>query len=237
MLKFMTSLLSLFPFSWFGSQLFGQTSTINVPFSVDFPFKEGSISSVWKGLPAYPLQKLDEDGREAVTKFQITYSDKGIYVHFYGDEWKITTSAKADFEDLFKGDVYEVFFQPDASKPIYLEYEINANNNELVLLIPNYGGKFLGWTPWKYEGERRIIKNTWLAENPNPAIPYIWHAEIFFPYQIFNPLIQGKPEKGTTWKGNFYRLDYDSGKMVKWAWSPIAKSFHEYAKYGVLVFE
>ena len=85
MLKFMTSLLSLFPFSWFGSQLFGQTSTINVPFSVDFPFKEGSISSVWKDLPSYPLQKLDEDGREAVTKFQITYSDKGIYVHFYGD--------------------------------------------------------------------------------------------------------------------------------------------------------
>jgi hypothetical protein len=55
----MTSLLSLFPFSWFGGQLFGQTPTINVPFSVDFPFKEGSINSVWKGLPVYSLQKLD----------------------------------------------------------------------------------------------------------------------------------------------------------------------------------
>ena len=50
MMKFLTSLLSLFPFSWIGVQLFGQTPTINVPFSVDFPFKEGSISSVWKSV-------------------------------------------------------------------------------------------------------------------------------------------------------------------------------------------
>jgi hypothetical protein len=236
-MRLLASLLPLILSNCFGGELLGQTMEIKIPFSSDFSFSEGKINEIWRDLPHYPLQKLDEDQREARTNFQITYSEKGIYVHFYGDEWIITTTAKADFEDLFKGDVYEVFFQPDASKPIYLEYEINANNNELVLLIPNYGGKFLGWTPWKYSGERKIIKNTWLAENPNPAIPYLWHAEIFFPYQIFNPMIQGKPEKGSIWKGNFYRLDYDTGKMVKWAWSPIAKSFHEYAKYGILVFE
>jgi len=237
MMKLMSSLLSIFPLSWVCGFLYGQTPAISVPFSDDFLFKEKSLSSVWKEVPVHALKKLDDDGREAVTQFQLTYSEKGIYVHFYGDEWKITTSAKADFEDLFKGDVYEVFFQPDASKPIYLEYEINANNHELILLIPNYGGKFLGWTPWKYEGERKIIKNTWLEKNPDQSAPFTWHAEIFFPYQLFNPMIQGKPEKGTTWRANFYRLDYDTGKMVKWAWSPIVKSFHEYAKYGVLVFE
>jgi hypothetical protein len=236
-MKLLTSLFSLFPLSWIGGFLFGQTPAISIPFSADFSFEAGSIHSYWGGLPVYALKKLDEDGREAITQFQITYGEKGIYVHFYGDEWNITTTAKSDFEDLFKGDVYEVFFQPDTTKSIYLEYEINANNHELVLLIPNYGGKFLGWTPWKYEGNRKIIKNTWLVKNPNPAIPLIWHAEIFFPYQIFSPLIQGKPAKGTIWKGNFYRLDYDTGKMVKWAWSPIVKSFHEYARYGVLVFE
>jgi hypothetical protein len=64
-----------------------------------------------------------------------------------------------------------------------------------------------------------------------------WNVELFFPYNLFSPLPNTPPVSGTTWNANFYRLDYDSGKMIKWSWAPIEKSFHEFKKFGQIMFE
>jgi hypothetical protein len=46
------------------------------------------------------------------------------------------------------------------------------------------------------------------------------------------------PKSGTIWNANFCRLDYDSGNMVKWSWSPtIQNSFHELEKFRSMQFE
>jgi len=45
------------------------------------------------------------------------------------------------------------------------------------------------------------------------------------------------PSSGTTWNANFYRLDYDSGKMIKYSWMPIDHSFHEFEKFKPIKFE
>ena len=46
------------------------------------------------------------------------------------------------------------------------------------------------------------------------------------------------PKSGTIWNANFYRLDYDSGNMIKWSWTPtIEKSFHELDKFRAVKFE
>jgi hypothetical protein len=63
-----------------------------------------------------------------------------------------------------------------------------------------------------------------------------WMAECFFPYGLLNPLKPVPPAKGDTWNANFCRLDYDSGKMVKWSWSPVQRSFHEYKVYRAMIF-
>src|SRR6185437_10991697 len=54
------------------------------------------------------------------------------------------------------------------------------------------------------------------------------NKELFFPYGIFSSLQNVPPASGTVWHANFYRLDYDSGSMVKWSWAPIEHSFHEF---------
>jgi len=229
---------SWLPLSWIAASAAAQTlPVLRVPYCQDFPFAEGQVSDRWQAFPEYELKMLDGDSRKPRTHFRIAYSDTGIYVQFTGDEWTISTEARADFEDLFLGDVYEVFLQPDPATPLYLEYEVNARGHELVLLVPNIGGRFMGWTPWKYTGDRKVRKNSWVAENPSGQAPLTWHAELFFPYTLFRPLCQSKPAKGTVWKGNFYRIDYDTGNRVKWAWTPINVSFHEFAKYGTLIFD
>ena len=31
-------------------------------------------------------------------------------------------------------------------------------------------------------------------------------------------------------------MDYDDGKRTQWEWAPVGKTFHEYEKFGDLVF-
>ena len=173
------------------------------------------------------------------TKFKILYSAKGIYVLFNGDDDKISTQYDKDFGDLWKGDVFEVFFHTDPKTPIYFEYEVNHLNKELVLLIPNLNGKSYGWLPWRYEKERSVKKmvNVVGGKNIPDAAITSWSAELFFPYELFRPLGNVPPTSGTVWNANFYRLDYDSKKAMKWAWAPVEKHFHEPGKFRPIKFE
>ena len=204
----------------------------------DFNVTGSGDNASWNKTSWIMLKKLDP-GEDYETKFKILYSSTGIYVLFNGVDKKITTTYQNDFEDLFKADVFEVFFHPDIQVPIYLEYEINQLNKELVLLVPNLDGRANGWIPWHYENAKvtkKMVKVTGGKAAPGENIQS-WSAEIFFPYRLFNPLGNIPPKSGTTWNANFYRLDYDAGPMIKWSWAPIDKSFHEFKKFGTIRFE
>lgn len=204
----------------------------------DFSITGKGSASQWENTEWVSLQKLDP-GENYDSRIKMLYSETGIYVLFYGQDKKINTDYQTDFEDLFMGDVFEVFFHTEPSHPLYFEYEINPLNKELVLLIPNFDGEFLGWIPWKYEDDRKVIKKVDIEGGDMKPFATIdhWTAEMFFPYDLFRPLQNVPPKSGTTWKANFYRMDYDSGKRIKYSWSPIEQSFHEFENFGTLHFE
>jgi hypothetical protein len=83
--------------------------------------------------------------------------------------------------DLWHEDVFEVFLWPDERHPVYFEYEISPLNKELAILVPNFGGQFLGWRPWHYEKERLIRKATSVTGGPRQSHAAIqgWRAEFF----------------------------------------------------------
>ena len=93
-------------------------------------------------------------------KFKMLYSKTGVYVLFSGSDARLTATMKEDFLDLWNEDVYEFFFWTDERLPLYFEYEISPLGYELPILVPNVDGKFLGWRPWHYEGDRKIQKAT-----------------------------------------------------------------------------
>ncbi len=39
-----------------------------------------------------------------------------------------------------------------------------------------------------------------------------WTAEFYIPYALLKPIISGPPVKGSRWRANFYRIDYDHGQ-------------------------
>ena len=205
----------------------------------DFAVSGNGNGAEWNKTSWNPLQKLDEGGEPYTARFKVLYSATGIYVLFNGTDHTITTTYDKDFEELFKADVFEAFMQPDPAMPLYIEYEVNALDKELVLLIPNLNGSVGGWVPWHYEGRKKIIKKVSVTGGtaaPGASIQS-WSAELFFPYPVFNPLQNVPPKSGTIWNANFYRLDYDSGKMIKWAWAPVERSFHEFKKFRPIKFE
>jgi hypothetical protein len=161
-----------------------------------------------------------------------------LYVLFKGQDEKITSPFNNDYDLLYKGDVFEVFFHPDPSSPLYFEYEVSPLNKELVLLISQSNKKFTRWRPFGPE-DKKIIKNVDVgsAQKKSGAKIQGWSAEIFFPYEVLGPMITGAPASGTRWNANFCRLDYDTGRMIKWSWSPIKVSFHEFQSYLPIQYE
>lgn len=209
--------------------------TIPVYGTTDFiPDGKGSHPA-WNKATWHDLQKIDTTATDYTAKFRILYSAEGVYVLMQGTDRIVTSPFDEDFEELYLADVYEVFFHPDPSFPVYFEYEISAKEKELVLIIPNKDGRLTGWQPWRYEGNRKVVKKTSIMQSSKGMTG--WIAEMFFPYRLLSPLLSQPPVAGTVWNANFCRLDYDSGGMIKWSWSPIRRNFHEYGVFRSIRFE
>jgi hypothetical protein len=222
-------------FLGFSTSLFAGGDTLGVQQVTDFVIDGKGSHANWQQGDWVPLTKLDKGADAYHTRFKILYSEKGVYVLFHGIDRKTTSVYMNDFENLFNGDVFEVFFHTDPSTPLYFEYEINAYNKELVLLIPHLDKRVMGWVPWHYNGERKVIKQVDVVREYGHM--QSWTAEMFIPFSLLSPLGNVPAKKGMCWNANFCRLDYDEGNMIKWSWSPIQTSFHEYKKYKTIRFD
>lgn len=176
------------------------------------------------------------------TKVKMLYSETGMYFLFQSDDRKLTATIQKDFGSLFTEDVVELFLWPDSTMPLYFEYEISPLNYELALLVPNINGKFQGWRPLNYEGRiktQHLTTIQWGQKKSNATIKG-WTAEVYIPYGLLSPIVQKPPKSGEKWKANFYRIDYDQG-YTSWSWQKttpkVRGSFHQYQKFGTIIFE
>jgi Carbohydrate family 9 binding domain-like len=212
---------------------------LHVRFTDDFQVSGDGSASAWTKAAWEPLTRRTPAGLPYETRVKVLYSTKGLYVLMDATDKKITATFKDDFENLWTEDVFEVFFWPDERDPVYFEYEISPLNRELPILIPNLGGKFLGWRPWHYDGARKIRKATTAVGGQLVSGGKIdgWKAEIFIPYELLTPLRNVPPKAGTRWRANFYRVDYDDGNTTRWTWSDVGSDFHKFKKFGTVVFD
>ncbi|QVL30561.1 amidohydrolase family protein [Telmatocola sphagniphila] len=205
----------------------------------DFELKGDGSAEAWKKAEWQMLSKRNKDSLPYETKIKVLHSNKGLYVLMEATDEKLTSTITKDFQDLWKEDVFEVFLWPDDRDAMYFEYEISPLGYELPIIIPNLEGRFLGWLPWHYEGARKIRKATSAlgGELKSGAKVTGWKAEFFIPYELMQPLRNVPPKAGTRWRANFYRMDYDNGKTSSWDWSRVGPSFHDFQKFGTLIFD
>jgi len=181
-------------------------------------------------------EELTKKQTQYQTQFKILYSDKGIYCLYKCEDSTISCTLKEDFAALFKEDVVEAFFWPDTSRVIYFEYELSPLNYELPLIIFNDKGNTSGWLPFYYRGQRKTSHAVKINTNKTPAGRFTWTAEFFIPYALITSFKNVPPEKGTQWRANFYRIDYDNGINYS-SWQLTQNDFHDYARFGVIEFD
>jgi hypothetical protein len=204
----------------------------------DFEVTGTGEHAAWKQVEWTPLRRRQPETHPYDTRFKMLYSPTGLYFLMEATDKKLTATMTEDFMDLWNEDVFEVFLWTDERYPVYFEYEISPFNHELPILIPNFGGQFLGWRPWHYERDRATRKATSVIGGPKQSGAAIegWRAEFFFPYALLRPLQNVPPKPGTRWRANFYRMDYDDGKRAQWEWSPVGETFHDFEHFGEIEF-
>jgi len=198
----------------------------------DFELSGDGTNPEWKKADWHDLT-LARSSSAYKSRFKILYSETGIYCLYDCEDKKITAAMTGENLDLWNEDVIEAFFWADQTLPVYFEYELSPLNQELVLMVPNYNGRFLGWIPWHYEGDR-VTRHAVSVKESNGQIER-WYGEFFIPYELMRPMVDSEPKKGDTWRANFYRIDYDD-KQAGWSWMPVQKNFHDYLLFGTLEF-
>ncbi len=213
--------------------------TLAVRSCEDFEVTGLGDHDAWNKAEWTSLNQRGTDPHKYTARFKMLYSQQGLYVLFDGTDTQLTATLEDNFLDLWTEDVYECFFWPDESIPLYLEYEISPLGYELPILVPKTGGKFMAWRPWRYEEEPRIKKRVSATGGPNKSMARVtgWRAEIFIPYEFLKPMQNVPPESGDHWRANFYRIDYDDQQTTQWDWSRVGPSFHQIENFGTLVFE
>lgn len=108
----------------------------------------------------------------------------------------VTTRPFKDFEEIYEGDVFEVFFHPKPDLPQYFEYEINHMEKELILILTRSKGKTVAWSPWNYKNknDKMVKKKVHVSGGKKEIGEKIksWNAELFFPNELFD-LMPGVP--------------------------------------------
>lgn len=239
-MKTIASLSKLILVAVFLLSVMGSTAQINdstilvVKKTKDFTINGNENAVEWSKAEYLELPKRRSGAMDYKTKMKILYSETGIYCLYQCEDKIITSTIKADFEDIYNEDVVEAFFWPEESSVIYFEYELSPYNYELPILVPNYNGKFLGWRPWHYEGNKKTRHAATINKEGDKVIS--WTAEFFIPYKLMEPLQNMPPKKGMKWRANFYRIDYDKGTTY-WSWRPTRKNFHDYESFGTIIFD
>jgi len=204
----------------------------------DFRITGTGSSETWSRAEWVDLIPRNPEDIDYHTKVKVIYSETGIYFLFDCKDKILTSTFRADNLDLWKEDVVEVFLWTDEAFPVYFEYELSPMNYELPIMVPNFNGNFLGWLPWKYEGERRTRHETSVSGGKKESGSTItgWIAEFYIPFKLLAPLNNVPPVSGTKWRANMYRLDHDSGTKAFY-WQKTARNFHEYTSFGTFIFE
>lgn len=233
------SLVLFFPVLIYSQTSDNNSQEIVVKKSNDFTITGSGSARNWEVTDWNTIPLRSGTDETLTTMAKILYSDAGIYFLFDCKDSKLTASMNADFMDLWKEDVVEVFLWPDQNSPVYFEYEISPLNYELPILISNENFDLVRWMPFHYDADRKTIHATVVTGGEKKSYSAItgWTAEFFIPFKLLRPLKNIAPVSGTKWRGNMYRVDYDDNKRNSWSWQLTQKSFHDYPRFGTFIFD
>lgn len=197
----------------------------------------------WENVEAVELNFFKGKKPEFNHKVQakIMYDDKYIYVIFKVYDKYVSCLTEEINGPVWQDACVELFFAPDENYPKrYFNLEINGS-----------GVPLMSYNKVARKNIRRldvedIRKIEIVGSLPKPVTPEIqepitWTLEYKIPMEMlvkYAPIT--KPEKGVTWRANFYKIAHKSSHPHYITWSDLGfdgPEFHRPEYFGVLEFD
>jgi hypothetical protein len=141
-------------------------------------------------------------------------------------------------DTLWEGDVFELFFKPNAVAPEYFEFQANPRMLVFEMAFPRRGGDPLAFKTAPPLGSKAVVELKGTLDQPGDRDTG-WSVEGRIPWSAF-AAGGGKPKVGDEWLFALCRYDYGpSGtRPVLMSSAPLTEAkFHRYEDYGKLRFE
>ncbi|HEV3163123.1 MAG TPA: carbohydrate-binding family 9-like protein [Isosphaeraceae bacterium] len=172
------------------------------------------------------------------TQARLLWDKDALYFSAKMTDAELRSFGNKRNDHLWEGDVFELFFKPEADKPAYYEFQANPKSLVLELAWPNRGFDFDKLASGPPMGTQAVAVVDGTLDRPGDN-DRGWSVEGKIPWTAFNPT-GGRPAPGAVWLFTLCRYDYgpEGTQPVLMSASPLTKpSFHRYEDYGRLVFE
>ncbi len=201
----------------------------------------------WKqaqAITAFHLPWLGDKARMSRTTTTAKLLWDRQYLYFFAE--MEDTDLFADIKELdgmlWKNDVFELFFRPDANKLGYYEFQVNAASAKFDAFYPKYDLEKLAEDSkvGKFRMDARVKLRGTLNKRQDADMG--WSVEGRIPWTDF-ARTGGRPEPGEAWKMNLCRFDYHTNwtEPELSCVAPIAKKkippfFHQSDDYATITF-
>lgn len=139
------------------------------------------------------------------TIVSLSWNDENLYIAYRSNDSKIIgTNQKKDSGIFNTDDLVEIFIDPDGDGQNYIEIGVNAFSTNYDMLLKCISADCGGWkTSMAFDILEMEAKSKITSEG--------FSAEIKIPFSSLEKIENGnfkKPEPGTKWRGNAFRIDY-----------------------------
>jgi lysophospholipase L1-like esterase len=169
---------------------------------------------------------------------RILWDDEAMYFHAELPDEYLIAHGKNRNDKLWLGDVFELFFKPDANAPAYYELQANPLGTILELPIPRRGYPFEELAAKPHQGMTVAVDVQGSLENPGKTDKK-WTVEGRIPWTLF-AATGGKPKAGDIWRFQLSYYDYgpEGTEPELGSCAPLTiLNYHRYEDYVGLRFE
>jgi uncharacterized repeat protein (TIGR03806 family) len=158
-------------------------------------------------IAAFHLPWLGNQARMARTAATAKLLWDREYLYFFAEleDSDLFADITKHNGDLWKNDVFELFFRPDAAKTGYYEFLVNAAGATFEAFYPKYGANAKEGEGGAFHLEAKVKLRGTL--NKRDDVDQGWSVEGRIPWTDF-VRTGGRPTPGEEWKLNLCRYDY-----------------------------
>ncbi|MCF8069696.1 MAG: carbohydrate-binding family 9-like protein [Desulfobacterales bacterium] len=215
-----------------------------LPVTKQFPLNGDWDGTVWGDVPFVEIARFrpESSAHRPVTRVKLLNGPNGIYGIFQVKDRYIRCIRSRFQDEVYKDSCVEFFVQPKPGSG-YFNFEFNCGGALLASYItdPEKTKKgFKDFIRLTSEERKQILIYHSMPEIVEPEITdsMIWHIEFFIPYSVFESHTGSfRPQKGDTWRANFFKCGDETSHPHWGAWSPVETlNFHLPRCFGVLKF-